>query len=170
MYDVDLLDKDGKVVGQKPRYQINKPHDIYHTIHIILITPRGELVLSTIPVREDLPNYYARKVGTTVATIRRHGESALQAARRAISRELFIDEMPLTEVGGQMFTHEGGMTNFATLFYGIAEPPESYSVLDIDSLVVMPPREFKNLLEEEPDDVAASLIDLWRNYNQKLPL
>lgn len=170
MHDVDILDKTGKIVGKKPRYQIQKPHDIYHTIHIILITPKGELVLSTIPVREDLPNYYARKVGTTVATIRRHGETAMQAARRAISRELFIDEMPLTEAGGQMFTHAGGMTNFATLFYGIAEPPESYSVLDIDSLIVMTPREFKRMLENEPDNIAASLVDLWQAYNHKLPL
>lgn len=170
MYDVDLLDKDGKIVGKKQRYQIQKPQDIYHTTHIILITPRGELVLSTIPVREDLPNLYARKIGTTVATIRRSGETALEAAQRSMSRELFIDEMPLTEVGEQMFHHAGGHTNFVTFYYGIAEPPESFSVLDIESLVVMTPHQLKDIIENEPEELAASLIDIWDAYNQRLPL
>ena len=170
MYPVDILDEAGKIIGSKPRYLIKKPEDMYHTTHIILITPRGELVMSTIPVREDLPNLYARKIGTTVATIRRTGETAMEAAQRSMSRELFIDEMPLTKVGERMFHHAGGHTNFVTLYYGIAEPPESFSVLDIESLVVITPRQFKQIVENAPEELAVSLLDIWNAYGDKLPL
>ena len=96
---VDILDETGQIVSNKRRMDVRKPHDIYHTIHILLITPRGEIVLSTIPVREDLPNINAQRMGTTVATIRRTGETAEEAAERSMSRELFIDHMPLKLVG-----------------------------------------------------------------------
>lgn len=167
---VDLLDDQGTIIGTKRRIDIKKPQDIYHTIHVLLVTPRGEVVVSTIPVREDLPNLYAGKVGTTVATIRRTDETPFEAGQRAVSRELFIDKMPLKQLGERMYHMPTQRSNFMTTFYGISEVPESYSLLDIDSLIVMTPREIDRLIKQDPDDVAESFIAVWQDYRDKLPI
>lgn len=171
-YPVDLLDHDGQVIGHKPRIKIEKPKDIYHTAHVILITPRGELVLSTIPVREDLPNLYANKIGTTMATIKRTNETGRGAAVRGMSRELFIDRMPLVELGAQMHTLPDGSRNFISAFYGIAEPPNTFSLIDIESLLLMTPGQLDALMEEHDrlETLAASLITVWEAYRDKFPV
>jgi hypothetical protein len=56
---VDIVTIGGDVVGQKPRKAIDKMHDIYHGVYVIVQTPDGMLLLSTIPRRNDLPNLYA---------------------------------------------------------------------------------------------------------------
>ena len=60
-YLVDILDKNGAIVGQKERRLIDKQADIYHSVYIILVTPKGELVLGTIPAREISPIFIAAK-------------------------------------------------------------------------------------------------------------
>lgn len=169
-YPVDILDKTGKVIGQKPRNKVDKLVDIYHTAHILLITPRGEVVISIIPLREDLPNIYANKLGTTVATIRRSQETILQAAKRSVSRELFIDEMPLTLLGEQFHELPPMRDNLLTVFYGISEIPETYSLLDIDGLIVMTPREIDVKIKNDPDAFAGSFLAVWETYRKKLPI
>src|SRR6266536_2001882 len=94
-YLVDILDAKGHVVAQKPRPSVNKRLDRYRTVHVLMLTPAGELVLSQISERQDLPNIYARRLGTTVATIRRSGENAERAARRALEREIFLRAVPV---------------------------------------------------------------------------
>jgi hypothetical protein len=169
-YPVDILDETGVVIDSKPRNEIHKPHDIYHTIHVILITPRGELVLSTIPVREDLPNLYARLIGTTMATIRRSGETAREAALRGMSRELFIDDMSLRMLGEDMYDLPDNRKNLITAYYGVSEPPESFSILDIESLVVMSSRQMRWLAEHQPEELAPTLLAIWHKYHTKLPI
>ena len=169
-YEVDLLDSKGNIIGHKPRNQIDKLADIFHTAHVLMITAQGEVILSIIPLREDLPNVYAEKLGTTVATIRRSGETAEQAAKRSVSRELFIEEMPLTLMGEGFFKVPPMKDNYLTAYYGISDPPESYSLLDIDGLVVMPPKEIDAMIESDPDSLAASFIEIWKAYKEKLPI
>lgn len=170
MHLVDILDPDGAIVGVKRRIDIKKPQDIYHTIHVILITPRGEIVLSDIPLREDLPNLYAMKKGTTVATIRRTNENATAAAERCVSRELFIDHMRLTLLGERMYQMPTQRYNFMTTYYGISEPPESYSLIDIAGLEVVTPKELDAMIERAPDTVAESLTAVWHEYRQLMPI
>lgn len=169
-HPVDILDKTGKIISQKPRNKVDKSVDIFHTAHVILITPRGEVVMSIIPLREDLPNVYANKLGTTVATIRRSNETILQAAKRSVSRELFIDEMPLTLLGEQFHSLPPMRDNLLTAYYGISEVPETYSLLDIDGLIVMAPREIDAKIEDDPDAFAGSFIAVWDTYRKKLPI
>lgn len=169
-HQVDLLDEKGNIIGSKRRFEINKLEDIFHTIHVLLITPKGEVVMSIIPLREDLPNVYANLLGTTVATIRRTGESALQAAQRSVSRELFIDQMPLTLLGEEFHELPPMKDNLLTAYYGVSEVPESYSLLDIDGLVVMTPRELDKMIKDDPDALARSFIEIWNTYRSKLPI
>ncbi len=169
-HNVDILDKTGAIVASKRRIDVDKQRDIYHTIHVILVTPRGEVVLSTIPVREDLPNIYARRLGTTVATIRRSDETAEEAAERSVGRELFIDHISLTWLGESMYYLPDKRFNYISVYYGVGEAPESYSLLDIEELVVITPKDLDYIIERQPDKVAETLKVIWRDYRRKLPL
>jgi hypothetical protein len=167
---VDVLDVDGKIIGTKPRREINKSADIYHVIFVFLITPQGEVVLGVIPAREDLPNIYSRQMGSTLATIRRTGETPEEAAERGVQRELFIDKADLKLLGEQMMHTSDGLQTYATTYYMIGEPPATYSVIDIDTLVVVTPQQLRNLIMHHPDEIAPSLKFIWESYSSKLPI
>ncbi|MGH7196939.1 MAG: hypothetical protein ACREGJ_04230 [Candidatus Saccharimonadales bacterium] len=167
---VDILDKEGVVVGQKPRRDVDKLHNIYHTIHVLLITPRGELVLGVIPPREDLLNLYARQIGSPMATIRRTQETALEAAKRGLARELFIDHAAPTLLGEKMYKLPDGRYNYMSVFYLVGEAPSVYSILDIDTLVVTTSREFRNMATHQTDEIAPSMHAIWSDYHAKLPV
>jgi hypothetical protein len=167
---VDILDQKGNVVGQKHRREINKNDDIYHVVFVLLITPRGELVLGVIPAREDLPNIFTRQMGTTVSTIRRSNETALQAAKRSVERELFIDQADLQLLGEQVIDLPGSSRKFASSYYLVADPPATFSVIDIDTLVVVTPQQLRGLLRSHADEVAPTLRVFWESYHNKLPI
>lgn len=168
-YFVDILDGSGKVVGKKLRRDIDKLKDIHHSIHVLLVTPKGELILGVIPAREDLPNLYPRKLGSTVATIRRSGETADKAALRALARELFIEEGEIRRLGEKMFKLPERL-NLITAYYIVADPPPSYSVLDIDTLAVVTANEFRSLVQSKPDELAPTLLEIWKEFGHKLPV
>lgn len=166
---VDIVDENGVVVGSKPRREIDKWHDLYHVIYVILISPDGQLILSRIPNRRDLPNLYTGRLGAAVATIRRSGESPMVAAQRAIARELYVDDAEVIPVGGGLFEADGKQT-YVSVYYMIAEAPETYSSTDIMELVTIPPREFRELVEHRHDALAPNLLALWHRYEDRLPL
>jgi hypothetical protein len=167
---VDVLDQQGKIIGHKPRRELNKARDGHHTIFAMLITPRGELVLGVIPPREDLPNLYSRQIGATVATIRRTNETPLQAVHRALSRELFIDQANVHFLGQDMLSVPEGVPLLASTYYVIADPPATFSLLDIDTLVVVTPVQLRDMVEHHTDELAPTLREVWRLYQHKLPI
>ncbi len=167
---VDVLDARGKVVGHKKRSALNKVQDIHHTIFTILITPRGELVLSVIPPREDLPNLYARQIGATVATVRRTDETPLQAAQRGLSRELFTDEGAVHLLGRRMMRLPDGAQMLATTYYLVADPPATFSLIDIDTLVVVTPHQLRDILINHARELAPTFRQLWHTYHHKMPI
>lgn len=170
-YPVDILDRHGKIVDTKPRNELDKYTDAYHTVNIILITPHGELVLQTIPENKVLPNMYIGTLGT-IAAIKRSGETAERAAERCMSRQLFIDNMPLIKLGGRMHDLIDGRRLFVSAFYGVADPPGSFSLFDIESLVVMNPQQLDALVAEDNplEHVAVNLLTIWREYRDQFPV
>jgi len=169
-HPVDLVDENGLVVGSKLRRDIDKSRDVYHVVYIVLVTPVGQVVMGKIPARTDLPNLYADQLGAPAATIRRSGESPLAAARRCIERELFIDGAKVVPVGGGLFTLDDGRQTYVSVYYLVAEPPESYSNTDIGELVTFTPREVRERIEHHPEEFAPTFIELWRRYQDRLPL
>jgi hypothetical protein len=170
-HHIDILDTKGRVIGSKPRIELNKYLDIYHSSNIILITPDGQVVLQTIPINDLLPNVYVGHLGT-IATIKRTGETPLAAAKRCLSRELFIDDMPLTRLGGKMYDLIDGRKSYLSAYYGIADPPGNFSVSDIESLVVLSPKELDDIMaSRDPLQRAAiNLVTIWREYRDKFPV
>ena len=167
---VDLVDENGIVVGSKPRREIDKQHDQYHTVFIVLVSPVGEIVLGRIPTRVDLPNLYAGRLGVPAATIRRSDESPLSAAQRAVERELFIDDAKLVPVGGGSFELPEKRRTYASVYYMVASEPESYSTTDISELVTFTPRDLRERLEAHPEEFAPTLRTLWERYQNRLPI
>ena len=166
---VDLVDENGVVVGSKPRRDIDKNRDLYHVIYVMLVTPEGELVLSRIPERSDLPNLYSGKLGAPAATIRRSGESPMTAAQRAVARELYIDDAAVVPVGGGLFSTDNRQT-YVSVYYVVARAPEVYSATDIADLVTVSPRDFRATVEHHSDELAPTLVELWARYEKRLPL
>jgi hypothetical protein len=168
-YLVDLVDENGLVVGSKPRREIDKKIDLYHVVYVILISPEGQLILARIPRRDDLPNLYSGRLGAAVATIRRSGESPMAAARRAVAREIYIDDAEVIPAGGGLFEADGKPT-YVSVYYMIADVPETYSSTDIAELVKVTSREFRQYVEQRPDELAPNLVHLWHRYQSRLPL
>ncbi len=169
-HHVDLVDENGLVVGTKLRRDINKHRDVYHVVYTVLVTPVGQVVLARIPTRTDLPNLYTGKLGVPAATIRRSGEAPMTAAKRSVERELFIDDAKLVPVGGGLFVLEDGRQTYVSVYYLVANAPETFSSTDIDELVTITPRGLRERLESQPDDFAPTMRLLWDRYQDRLPL
>ncbi|EDK72251.1 NUDIX hydrolase [candidate division TM7 genomosp. GTL1] len=167
---VDVLDRTGKTVGKKRRGEIDKAHDIYKSAHILLITPEGEPILSYIKVRDDLPNLYSNHYGATTATIIRTGETPEEAARRAVSRELFIDDADIRFVGESFQTMRDGKKEFVAFFYLIGDSPAIYSQTDINKLVPFSPNSLDQQIAEHRDKFAPNFDFVWHYYRSALPL
>lgn len=170
MHLVDLVDENGIVVGSRLRRDINKQKDVYHTVFTVLVTPVGEVVLGRIPKRTDLPNLYANQLGVPAATIRRSGESPLSAAQRSVERELFIDSARVVPVGGGLFDLPENRHTYASVYYLVANAPESYSTTDIAELVTFTPRELREQIADHPQEFAPTMLTLWQRYQDRLPL
>lgn len=167
---VDILDDGGTIIGQKPRKDIQKQSDIYHAVYGLLITPEGRVVISNIRNRKDLPNLYAKQIGVPVATIRRSGESAQQAASRSWARELFIDDPEIRLLGEGMAVLPDGRKSFISAFYAVGSAPEIFSSTDIDELTTMSPSDLRSKLLGQPGAFAPTFRFIWQKYSNQLPL
>lgn len=162
-YLVDLLDAQGKVVGAKPRRDINKTKDVYHVVFVFLMTARGEIIASVIPQRQDLPNVYVHQVGATVASIRRQGETAQQAASRALAAEVACNA-DVHLVSEQMATFSDGRQSFISVFTAQSESPANYSERDIEALVVMTPAQLDELVGDNSPTITPTLHYMWQTF------
>jgi hypothetical protein len=167
---IDLVDDKGRSVGKKLRRQVDKYSDLFNGVYVLMITPRGELVLGSITEREDLPNIYAHKLGVTVAAIRRSDETPVQAARRALKRELLMNKAEVHLLGEQLVEMVDHRRVYLSAFYLVCEPPSAYSTVDIDGLSPIYADRFREALTANPDRFAPTLQSLWEHYESDLPI
>jgi hypothetical protein len=160
-FAIDILDAEGVVVGQKPRRAVDKWRDIFNGVHVVLITPRRELAVSLIPQREELPNRYAGMLGTTLATIRRHAETAEAAARRGLKHELLIERPQLQLLRDGMVTLEDDSRNWLTAYLMTAEQPLLYRLLDIGELMLITPEGLEVAMTMHGSQFAPTLKAIW---------
>lgn len=167
---VDLVDENGLVVGTKQRRDIDKNRDTYHAVYTIIVTPVGQVIMARIPERRDLPNLYVGQLGVPAATIRRSGESPMAAAQRSVARELYIDDAKVVPVGGGLLDLEDGRQTYISLYYMVANQPETFSSTDIGELVMFNPRELRERIADHPEEFAPTMLKLWDRYQDRLPL
>lgn len=168
-YLVDIFNMDGQVVDQKPRRLVDKTADCYNGVHVLVVTPWGELVISHIPSREELPNLYADLYGTTLATIRRSHETAEEAAHRALKRTLFMDPpAPVQPLGEAWTVLSDGRKSLISAYQMVAEVPVTYNNLDIAGQIIMMPDHFEAMLAARPERFAPTLQAIWEQFGDKL--
>jgi isopentenyldiphosphate isomerase len=166
---INILDESGNIIETKKRSEIDKTKDILHTVHIIAFTSQEEIMLTIIPDRQDLKNIYVGRYGTTSATIVRQGESPEDAAKRALSNELFLEEADLIHVGNDYFVFEESSPRFLSLYYFVhPNVLYKYNEKDIEKLC---PLSREDLDEKIKDKKAFSetFVRFWQKYNQKFP-
>lgn len=169
-HQVDILNAEGKVVGHKPRDEVNKHTDIYHTVFVLLVSPHAELVLSKIPARKDLPNLYANMLGMTAATIRRTHETPEKAAFRCAKHELNIDKPNLRLMGEGMYRLDNNHKTFATAYYISAGRPINYSLTDIESMKTVSVATLRAALRTNPEQFAPTFKAIWKDFQDTLPV
>jgi hypothetical protein len=158
---VDVLDEHGQIKGQKRRREVDKNVDIYHGVHVVLVTPAGEAILSLIPQRDDLPNLYTGMLGSTVATIRRHNETNEQAAKRALYEDLLLDARDLKQVRDGFIKLADGHFNHLTAFTMVSDRPELYQELHVGELIPIEPEGLDAALAYHTDRFAPTLRVIW---------
>ncbi|HET9411456.1 MAG TPA: hypothetical protein VFO38_01260 [Candidatus Saccharimonadales bacterium] len=161
---VVILNKEGEVVGSKPRKELNKRTDIHHTVFVQLITPDKKLVMAQIPQREDLPNLYPYRWGTTMATIVRVDESALGAATRGLKRELHFQRATPELLGEKMLQLPDGVHIKATCYRMTSEVPRLFSEKDIAELRTRSLEQVRDLVDNHPAMLTPTFIELWTNH------
>jgi 8-oxo-dGTP pyrophosphatase MutT (NUDIX family) len=161
---VDLVDEHGSMVSTKIRKDIQKATDLFHTILVLVVTPDGQIVLSKIPARSDLPNLYAHSLGATAATIRRHGESAEAAAIRAAQQELRIIGPKPEKLGESFEVFTDGSRKYMTLFRVANVAPVDFSRTDIESLQLLSRDELLEHIQTQPDLFAPTFLRMWKRH------
>lgn len=162
-YFVDILDQNGQKVGQKLRKEIVKGVDIYHAVYGVLITSRGNLAISKIAQRPDMPNLHAGSYGCTAATIKRVNETGDEAMKRAVKNELGLD-IPIKLISEQVISVDNTYRKIG-LYELLSEIPDSYSKEDIEEIKELTNEDFKKLLEEHPEKVTPLLKIFWEYWS-----
>ena len=169
-YLIDLVDANGQVTGQKARSTVDKHADNYHAVHLIMLTPRAEVVLGRLPERHDLPNLYAHRLSTTVATIRRNQETSETAAARALKSELMIYSASIHPLGEGWLALGAGRGAYITACYLEAEAPAAYNTIDIAGLELMPADQLAEQLRQHPARFSLTLRAIWDSFGDQFPL
>lgn len=158
---VDVFNTDGRIIGQKRRREIDKRTDIFNGVHVVVVTLDGELALSRISQRDDLPNRFVGLLSSSMATIRRHEETIEQAARRGLEKELFVSNAALRLVRDGLVELEDGSCNWVTAYVTELPQPVRYSESDIDELTFISAQTVAKMLEREPDLFSPTFKVIW---------
>lgn len=162
---VDILDKNGSIIDKKLRKNIVKGVDIYHAVYCVLVTPEGNIAISKIAKRDDMPNLHAGSYGCTAATIKRTGETGDQAMVRALKNELNITTKP--EKLYEKMVSIDNTYRLLAVYKVICDVPADYNRQDIDKIVVLTPEKFKILLADPDQKTTGALHIFWEEFSKK---
>jgi len=168
-YLVDLVDEHGAAIGSKPRRDIQKKADLYHTVFVLLRTPDNRLILSEIPARHDLPNLYAGRLAATAATIRRHQETSEEAAKRAASSELRLapDALRLTNLDDS-YRVTDGYRQYVSVYVATHDVPADFNHTDIKRLALFTRDELDEAIRTDAEAFAPTFRVIWQTYADSL--
>ena len=177
-YEIDIYDEAGNVIGMKKRKDVDKATDIFNGVKVfICTTPKHlvlskEVVLSKVPVQSSLKNVYGGLYGgATVATMRRHGETALQAAERTSEREIYVSGIALHELGTVVHHLSDGRTRVHTVLWGEhSAPVDRFNPEDIESLALFTRAQLEERLKTHAEEFSPAFVAVWKDYGAQLPL
>ena len=167
---VDLVNDKGEVVGQKRHSSLDPVKDMFHAVHVLMVTPAGEVVLSKGSNVKNPKADNAGQFGSTAISIRRSEENADAAAIRALSRELFITDAQLVWVGDKFNTFADGRHSFTSMYYLVDEMPKKVKNRPSGKFKALSGKRIKKEVLDNPGNFAPSFIRLWETYSAQLPL
>lgn len=174
-YNVKLLNEAGEVVGTKLRSEINKAEDILHTVHTIGITANKEVILSLIPQKKQIfrDGLFEGKLGNAAAAIVREDESAEDAAKRALSDELFLTNIEVQLLGEEfdVMEREDGSTSrrlHTAYMYKHFGANVCFNRNDSAGLLLFQREDLDAWVNEQPDLFAPSFVAIWQRYHHLL--
>ena len=163
---VTVYNDQGEPISSKKRRDINKQQDIIECVEVMVITSNDEVVLSLILNNQD--NVYPGKFGAAVATIRREQESELEAAKRALKDEMFIEEAVPIFLGRSFFRGDLNLKKWLTVFVLQTDVDiTKFNVNRTGRLVVKSFAEIKEKMES-PNDLAGTFKEIWNLYYDQL--
>lgn len=168
MQEVDLVNEAGIVVGTKKRREIHKQVDLYHTVFTLVITPKEEVLLSRIPERRDLPNIYSGLLGATVATMRRHDETANEASIRSVKNELQLENIAAVKIDEGYQQLPNSVRKYMSVYCAVHPKPDSFSRQDIEALYPLTYDELAQELEIHPELFAPTFVAIWEKCGVRI--
>lgn len=163
-YEVDILDIHGKLIAIKPRKDIDREKDILHLVYVFVITPEGKLLLSRIPKVTSKHPLFANKLGVTVATIVRHNEAHLKAAKRAMRRELGVNKPDLTFLGETLESFPGIPKRLIAAYMCTASQEELRPKSELTGEIVPVSGKDLEALMRKRKELAPTLLVFWDRY------
>lgn len=154
---VDVVDTDNHPIGFAPRGAVLSEHLNFRTVHILLQTPAGEIVL------QHLPYDHARspgQLGSSVAGYVRAGEGYEEAARRKLWDELHV-EAGLDWLGESRMRDEKSL-KFVGVYTGRLTTEPRYDPQEIQGLVRIAPHELHKLVRETPQAFTRTFLHVYR--------
>lgn len=166
-HEVDILDDHGNVIRVKPRKDVDKTRDILHVVYSFVVTPEGKLILSRIPRDPAKNNLFPGKLAVTAATILRHNEHHLDAAKRSLAKEVGIAEPDLQFLGETMESFHNIPKRLISAYICTATEDElKPNPEDVEELIPVTRAELERLLDK--NELAPTLLTLWDRYSEDL--
>ena len=99
---IEVVDETGRSLGHKERKDVDKRKDILRAVYVLVENAEGKLLLARSQSDPIYPNLW----GCSAAGLIRHGETAEDAAKRTVKRELGINVV-LEETGSGFYDFSG---------------------------------------------------------------
>lgn len=167
-YSVRMYDESGNECGIKKRKDIDKRKDIVCCVEVFILMKNRQVVLSR---KLNKPKeLYPGKLTAPTATILRDGESGMEAAKRTLLDELYIENLEPVYLGKEFVILDIGVKKWLECYYVIYD--NSITLFNKERLgnIEIKERDEVEKLVNESNDVAEMFSIVWKRYKEQIPI
>lgn len=147
--EIALVNDNGHIAGHKPKQAMTHT-DMYHAVFVVLVTRAKQIIVSRA----------GQKLSATAMTICNAGETADQAAARALAN-IQRTSVQLHHLGDQFYTAPSGRRMYMSVFYGVASMGNSNGTCALFTAYE---------LDGQLSIATPALQFIWKNHRGLLPL
>ncbi len=162
---VIILNDSGKIIGSKPRKDIDKIKDIVWCCDVLVMNAEHQLFLSNIPAG----HLYSGTWGSTAATMLRENELPGDAAFRALEKELGIEDVSITNIGEKFFIYDDGVKRKKTIYLCETEDTPTPNPNDIADIRAWTRTDLESAILSNPTMFSTTFLQIWKLVNSELP-
>jgi len=160
---VDIVDLNNRTIGRSIRRELFAKKQNFRTIHIILKSEQGQIILQRLPLN------HARspgRLGSSVAGYLQAGESYEDAAYRKLYEELRLS-VPLRRLG-EVDMIDNGSHKFVGVFTGEADRRPQFDPSEIAELVYVDLPRLDGMVRTSPDLFTRTFLHVYQGYRAAL--